>query len=342
MGFLVESPGFLTTVQDLGRYGYQAYGVSPAGAMDRRSPVIANLLAGNGENEGTLEIALGGVSLYFDEANTIAVCGADAPITIDGASAEAYCAIAVKKGQTLRLGIPSRGMRTYIAFSGGLKIKPVMNSLSTHTQSATGGFFGRRLERGDCIGFKRPCAALAHISARRADIESFSAQNELTNVRVVLGPQDRFFTAKGIKTFLSETYKVGGDSNRMGFRLLGPAIELKRGRDMITDGVVLGSIQVPPSGEPIIMMADRQTTGGYHKIAAIITEDMPLAAQCRPGMSIRFHAVTVEQAQALIRKRAALMNELTAALGEGAAALDGTYAVETNRGTFRVTIHAKC
>lgn len=339
MGFLVQAPGFLTTVQDMGRTGYQAYGVSPAGVMDRRSPTIANLLVGNDENEGVLEVTLGGVSLDFDEDNTVAVCGADAPITVDGVRREPYCAIAVKKGQTLSLGLAAKGMRVYIAFSGGLDIKPVMNSLSTHTQSATGGFMGRKLERGDAICFKRPCAALLNMSARRAQIETFHAQDEPTDIRVILGPQDKLFTAAGVSTFLGEAYKVSANSDRMGFRLIGSAVELRRRRDMITDGVVFGSIQVPPSGEPIIMMADRQTTGGYPKIATVISEDLPLAAQCRPGMAMRFCPVTIDEAQALIKKRAEQYGELKVRIAQsGSPAFTGTYIVDADGQAFRISI----
>lgn len=310
MGIRIQNPGVLTTVQDLGRLGYQAYGVSPAGALDCRSASLANILVGNEENEGTLEITLGGASMIFDQDNVIAVCGAPAPITVDGISAELGQAFTVHAGQTLSFQYAFRGMRTYIAFAGGLAIPMVMGSQSTHVKSGVGGFEGRMLRKGDVIGFRSPIPRLPRQEQRHTMLQSWPKAGETADIRILLGPQEDSFTLAGLKTFLQNTYEISVHSDRMGYRLLGEPIEQKNTGEGITDGVVFGSIQVPPSGLPIIMMADRQTTGGYSKIATVITEDLPLLAQCPPGTRLRFIQTTVEAAQRLCVERREKLNTL--------------------------------
>ena len=297
MGMLVVSGGPMTTVQDQGRIGYQQFGVSVSGVSDRRSFLIANHLVGNAENEAVLEAAMLGPSLLFEKATTIAITGGDLSPMIDGEAAGMYRAIPVAAGQTLSFGAPQTGFRCTIAFAGGLDIAPAMGSRSTFIKGALGGYNGRALAKGDRIGFRAPVACLPGFAARAMPQEDFSG-SEWT-VRVVLGPQESAFTAAGMEAFLHTPYTVTNELDRMGCRLSGEAIGHVDGGDIISDGISFGAVQVPTQGQPIIMMADRQTTGGYTKIANVITADFPRIAQLRPGMVVRFASVGIEEAQDL-------------------------------------------
>ena len=305
MGIKVLNPGILTTVQDLGRVGYQEFGVSVSGAMDPRALKIANILAGNEENEACLECTMMGPMLQFDEANVIAIGGGDLGASIDGKPVPPCSAVKVEAGQTLRFAGPKAGIRAYIAFAGGLDIPVVMGSRSTNMKAKIGGFKGRKLEKDDEIGFRAPVTELKNLEGRHFAPEVVP-QSEYT-VRVVLGPQDDMFTEAGISTFLGETYTVTPEFDRMGCRLEGKEIEHTGGGDIISDGISFGAIQVPGAGKPIIMLADRQTTGGYTKIANVITADFRILAQLKAGDKVHFEKVSVGAAQdALITERNAL------------------------------------
>ena len=304
MGIKVLNPGVLTTVQDLGRIGYQQFGVSVSGVMDPRAASIANILVDNEENEAVLECTMLGPQLLFDQANVIAITGGNLSPTIDGKPVDSYRALKVAAGQTLRFGAPKAGCRAYIAFAGGLDIPVVMGSRSTNMKAKIGGLNGRKLEKEDTIGFRDPKETIKNFDNRRMAPE-FVPRPEYT-VRVILGPQDDMFTDAGIKTFLSETYNVTQEFDRMGCRLDGPIIEHKNGGDIISDGIAFGAIQVPSAGKPIIMLADRQTTGGYTKIATVISADFRILAQLKAGDKIRFEKVSIAAAEeALIAQRAA-------------------------------------
>jgi len=298
MSITVLNPGLLTTVQDQGRVGYQQFGVSVSGVMDPRSAALANILAGNGQGEAVLECTMMGPWLRFDKANVIAVTGGDLGPTLDGKPIPNYQAVAVKAGQVLRFTAPKAGCRAFIAFAGGLDIPLTMGSRSTYMKAKIGGFQGRKLGKGDQIGFRAPVETLPRMADRvlRTD---FSPQ-PLYTLRVVLGPQDDAFTDAGIETFLRGTYTVTPEFDRMGCRLDGPVIQHKEGGDIISDGIAFGAIQVPSAGTPIIMLADRQTTGGYTKIAAVVTADFRILAQLKAGDKVKFSRVSVEYAQALL------------------------------------------
>lgn len=336
MGIQILTPGVFTTVQDLGRLGYQAYGVSPAGALDRRSAALANVLVGNPENEGLLEITLGGTAMLLDQDNVVAVCGAPIPFSLDGTPQAPYRAISIRAGQKLCFQYTVRGVRAYLAFAGGLDIPLVMGSRSTHVKSGVGGFRGRQLKAGDRIDFRRPCASLRGQELRRAAPEQFPMAGEHTEIRLLPGPQDDYFTAAGLDTLFHSDYQISADSDRMGYRLRGSCIERSITADCITDGVVFGSVQVPPSGQPIVMMADRQTTGGYPKIATVITEDLPVLAQCPPGTFIRFVPTTVERAQQLCLERREQLRQLRQRLDCSTGA--STYKVQVNGKTYFVAV----
>mgnify|MGYP000931999623 CR=1 FL=1 len=214
MSIQVITPGALTTVQDLGRIGYQAFGVPVSGAMDPRALRLANILCGNPENEAALECTLLGPALRFTADNVIGLTGGDLGATLDGQPLAPYGAYAVKSGQTLRFTAPKTGCRAYLAFHGGLDIPPVMGSRSTYLKAKLGGFCGRKLEKDDEIAFRAPTATIPNLDARRFTPEF--VKRDIYTLRVVLGPQDDAFTAEGLKTFLSEVYTVTPEFDRMG------------------------------------------------------------------------------------------------------------------------------
>ena len=307
MSITVLNPGLLTTVQDMGRVGYQQFGVSVSGVMDPRAAEIANILVENPGGEAVLECTMMGPQLQFDQATCIAITGGDLGPTLDGAPIANYRAIAVQAGQVLRFTAPKTGCRAFIAFAGGLDIPEVMGSRSTYMKAKIGGFQGRKLEKGDKIGFRAPKTDLRNLNSRYIAPEF--VPRPLYTVRVVLGPQDDMFTDQGVNTFLTETYTVTPEFDRMGCRLDGAAIQHKDTGDIISDGIAFGAIQVPSAGTPIIMLADRQTTGGYTKIANVITADFRILGQLKAGDKVRFEKVSIQQAQdALLTQRAALHN----------------------------------
>ena len=287
----------LTTVQDLGRNGYQSQGFSVAGVMDVRSFKIANLLLDNPENEAVLEFTLIGPTLQFTSDTIIAITGGDFQPTINGEPAPMYTALYMKRGDILKFGSARTGSRGYIAFSSYLDIPVVMGSRCTNLKSKIGGYKGRKLKDEDYIGFRIKRRYLPYFLSRKLDLDEFD-EEEVT-LRVVMGPQDDMFTKQGIHTLLSETYTVTSDFDRMGCRLEGPFIASKNGSDIISDGIAFGSIQVPAHGKPIVLLADRQTTGGYAKIATVATVDIPKLVQRKTDHKIRFKAITVEKAQKL-------------------------------------------
>ena len=305
MSITVLNPGLLTTVQDQGRIGYQQFGVSVSGVMDPRSASLANILVGNDEKEAVLECTMMGPHLQFNQANCIAITGGDLMPTLDGKPIPNYTAVKVEAGQVLKFTMPKTGCRAFIAFAGGLDIPEVMGSRSSYMKAKIGGVEGRKLAKDDVIGFRAPKAELKNMNFRSMASE-FVPRKEYT-VRVVLGPQDDYFTDAGIQTFLSEVYSVTAEFDRMGCRLEGAVIQHKDGGDIISDGIAFGAIQVPSSGKPIIMLGDRQTTGGYTKIANVISADFRILAQLKQGDKVRFEKVSVKAAQdALLTQRAAL------------------------------------
>ncbi|MDD6435883.1 MAG: biotin-dependent carboxyltransferase family protein [Clostridiales bacterium] len=297
MGIRILKGGMLTTVQDMGRTGYQSQGFSVAGVMDIKSFHIANLLLDNPENEAVLEFTLIGPTLEFTSETIIAITGGDFSPTINGEKAPMYTAIYMKKGDILKFGSARTGSRGYIAFSSYLKIPVVMGSRCTNMKSGIGGFKGRKLMDGDYINFRIKRRYLPFFLSRHLEPEDFD-QDKVT-LRVVMGPQDHRFSKQGIETFLNEEFTVTSQFDRMGCRLEGPFIAPKTTSDMISDGIAFGSIQVPSHGKPIILLADRQTTGGYAKIATVASVDIPKLVQRKTDHKIRFTAITVEEAQRL-------------------------------------------
>lgn len=305
MSIEVLHPGLLTTVQDLGRTGYQRFGVSVSGAVDPRSAAVANILAGNPDGEAVLECTVLGPQLRFDAPAVIAVTGADLGPALDGVPVENYRALRVQAGQTLRFTGPKCGCRAYLAVSGGLDVPEVMGSRSTYMKAKIGGWHGRKLEKGDVLPLRAPGTEPKALE-NRALAPEFRGRSEYT-LRVVMGPQDDAFTPGGVSAFLSGVYTVTPEFDRMGCRMEGPEIEHNGSADILSDGIAFGAVQVPDSGQPIVMLADRQTTGGYTKIANVISADFRILGQLKSGDRVRFEKVSLAAAQeALLAQRASL------------------------------------
>ena len=304
MGIVIRNPGIFTTVQDKGRYGYQRYGVPVSGAMDQHSYAIANALAGS-SGAAVLEAVIMGPEIEFTEDNVFAVAGADLSPCLNGRPIQNCRAVQAGKGDVLSFGGRKAGCRVYIAFAGGLDIPEIMGSRSSYEKAKLGGFGGRRLKAGDEIGFLCPDLSRAgcHLTPQTFDCG-------IRRLRVIPGPQDDCFTEAGMRTFLSSEYTVLPQSDRMGYRFDGPVIEHVKDGNIITDGISFGAVQIPSDGKPIIMMADRQTTGGYTKSANVISVDLPVLAQCMPGDKVVFEQVSVEQAQELYLEELAYLKRI--------------------------------
>ena len=304
----VVAPGLMTTLQDLGRPGYQHLGVPVSGALDPVCLRAANLLVGNPPGMGALEIAYQGPTLAVEaDSVRMAVAGGQAPIDILSPDGGGVRRLAVgesanlRRGQILKIGAPTGSAILYIAVEGGFDIAPVMGSQSTLTRGGIGGFEGRALRTGDVLPLR------LHTAAERE--EAMLPPLDLApppRIRVVLGPQDDHFTPAGLRTLLGSTYVVSRASDRMGMRLEGPTLEHSaKGANIISDGTAPGSIQVPGNGLPIVLLADRQTTGGYPKVATVISADLPALGRMTPGAKIAFASIDIETAESAGRQLAA-------------------------------------
>ena len=302
----VIKSGMLTTVQDLGRWGYQSRGVPVAGPMDPCSFRLSNALVGNGPGEAALEITLLGPELEFEDERVIAVSGADFEVTVDGRQTVVNAPFIVAAGSRLRFGARRRGARAYLAVRGGIAVPHVLGSRATHLISAMGGVHGRALKAGDLVPLGPPDRA--RLTAVALTEPPVQLPHRHASVRVLPGPQLDYFDVAALDVLRSAPYIVGSHSDRMGFRLEGPALKHARGADIISDATPLGVLQVPASGQPILLMADRQTAGGYPKLATVITADIPIAGQLGPGDTIAFVVCTAREAlAALIAQERALM-----------------------------------
>lgn len=295
----ILNPGLFTTIQDKGRWGYQKFGMSVAGVMDDFSTRIANMLVGNYEYEAVLETTLLGAEIIFNCDEVISITGSNMNPRLNGNPIPMWTSLFVKSGDKLSSSGAISGLRSYIAFSRGLDVPEIMGSKSTFTRGNLGGYEGRKLNAGDEINLGKKSLLKSGTYLPTQYVPIYSRNNI---IRVVLGPQDDYFDQKAIDTFLSSKYTITSEADRMGYRLDGPKINHIVGADIVSDGVVFGSIQVPGHGSPIIMMADRQTTGGYTKIATVITPDLCTLAQMSPGNTIDFELVTVEESHRIYKE----------------------------------------
>jgi biotin-dependent carboxylase-like uncharacterized protein len=309
---LVKACGPRSSLQDRGRTGFQRFGVSTSGGMDPLALCAANLLAGNEGSAAAIELMLLGGTFALEEGErSIAVAGAPCTVSLDGVPVAQGAACRIRAGQVLTVGPMQAGVYAYLAVEGSFDVPSQLGSRSLHQRARLGGFQGRALQPEDCL----PLGASTMSAMSRRKLPPVSLHHSQP-IRVVLGPQDDYFTAAGIRTFLSAEFCVTQEADRMGYRLAGPRIEHAAGFNIVSDGIVWGSIQVPGSGEPIVMMADRQTTGGYPKIATVISADLRVLAQRRPGDRVRFAALPVAEAQELARERARLIASLPAEIRE--------------------------
>ena len=300
----VQSPGLFTTVQDLGREGFGPLGVSPSGAADPISLRLGNRLVGNPESAAGLEMTLLGGTFLFREGGIAAVTGSDFGAALDGAPVPPWTSIQVRSGQRLALGPSRSGARCYLCVRGGIQVKLFLGSASTHILSGLGGLDGRALKKGDLLEIG---AASAEFTGRRAAPHEFKLLSTRKILRVTAGPQNGWFPESSRAAFYTGPYRVTEEANRMGLRLEGPAVDMPPGGQMITEGVSLGAIQVPAGGQPIILFAEQQTTGGYPKIANVISADLASLGQLRPRDEIRFEPVSLEAARSLLREQEELL-----------------------------------
>ena len=295
----VVEGGLFTSVQDLGRYGYQRYGVPVSGAMDPYSLRLANILLGNPEGAAALEITLVGPKLKFLANTTIALGGADLAPRLNGSPVPPWQSFRVAKGSLLTFDGPRSGVKSYLAVPGGIDVPVVMGSRSTYSQGSLGGHEGRSLKPGDRISVLRKDAG-SYPNSATIPRSLVPGREHDFRIRVVMGPQADAFTPEGIAVFFSSTYTVSQKSNRIGYRLQGPAVDHLKSADIISDGVTFGAVQITGDGLPVVLMADRGTTGGYTKIGAVISVDIGELAQTLPGDHITFQAVSVEEAHRLL------------------------------------------
>jgi antagonist of KipI len=306
MSVFVERAGFLSSVQDLGRIGFREFGVSSGGALDPFGLRVANLLVGNDEGAAGLEITLGGLQLRFENERVVAWCGGDFDVRIGSRVLPAGHAGAVSAGEKLKIGAPKTGCRSWLSISGGIDVEPVLGSRSTDLRAGFGGFEGRSLRDGDVLPLDRwagsPTPATG-ISSWTAPHDWVSAAKPKPILRFIRGVDWNRFNASTLQLLTSEAFAVSPDSDRMGVRLEGPALERVDKSDLISEAVAPGTIQVPPSGNPILLLGDCQTIGGYPKMAHVITVDFSVAAQLRAGDHVRFSEVSLADAHRLLLER---------------------------------------
>lgn len=306
----VEKPGVLTTVQDLGRPNAIVAGVQAGGAMDRFAHSAANLLVGNEPGLATLECTLRGPTLIAEQACLIAITGADLDARVNGAPAPTWTSLLLGPGDRLTFAGRRQGARMYIAVAGGFEADRWLGSLSTNLMAGRGGMHGRPLRAGDQLTLAEEARKPA-VSGRRVPEQLRPAYGDHT-LHAVAGPHLKRLDSESRDVLFQAAYKVSGDSDRMGYRLEGPRLALT-GEELLSFGLVAGAVQVPPSGQPILLMADHQTAGGYPVVATVVSASLPIAAQLLPGDELRLEAITIERAQNMRRALAAALETIRSA-----------------------------
>jgi biotin-dependent carboxylase-like uncharacterized protein len=301
---LVQTPGLLTTVQDLGREGFGPMGVSPSGAADAISLRVGNRLVGNPQGAAALEMTLLGGSFVFPEGSVLALTGSDFGATLDGGPVPPWTSVEARGGQTLRVGPTRSGARCYLCVQGGIDVPPFLGSASTHLLSGLGGHEGRALRKGDVLKIGKANGTYRKRTVAAKALKELSPRKIL---RVTPGPQSDWFPESSQNIFYASTYGVTEGSNRMGLRLEGTPVPEGSGGKMITEGVSIGAVQVPSGGLPIILFVEQQTTGGYAKIANVISADLGSLGQLRPRDEIRFEPVDWEMARPLLSRQEKLI-----------------------------------
>lgn len=302
---LVESAGLQTTVQDLGRPGFGPEGVSASGAADPVALRLGNLLVENQPGVAGLELTLVGGSFVFPDGAVIALTGADLGATVNGRPLEMWASHTLEPGTKLMFGATRNFARGYLAIAGGIQVDPFLGSASTHVLSGLGGFEGRALRKGDRLRIGK---ASKKVRRRRITLAALYAFKPRKVLRVTEGPQADWFSEAAKQVFYRDVFRVSEESDRVGLRLEGTALDGSPAREMITEGVSLGAVQVTPSGQPIILFVEQQTTGGYPKIANIIAADLHRIGQLRPRAEIRFQRTSLAVARSLWIEQERLLN----------------------------------
>jgi antagonist of KipI len=310
VGVEIISSGALSSIQDLGRLGYQEFGIAPSGACDLVSMMLANQLVSNEDEEAVIEMTLYGGAFRFLQPVYVAITGADMSPVKNKKPVPMYETILMQRDDVLEFGFAKGGCRTYLSFSGGILLPPVMGSKSTNLNCKLGGLCGRELRAFDQLNLQPleqelPIFHMKKVYPNRAlPFCKFSHSSPRSiPIRLVLGPQAEYFTEKGIQTLLNSTYKINLDSNRMACKLEGEPVERIRNTDILSDGIALGSVQISSNGLPMIMLQDRQTIGGYAKVATVISSDIPILAQLIPGDLVHFMIVTRTEALKVLKKQ---------------------------------------
>ncbi|MBU1206007.1 MAG: biotin-dependent carboxyltransferase family protein [Proteobacteria bacterium] len=298
-GFKVSNPGVFTTIQDLGRPGYMKYGIPASGAADRFSAQVANLLVGNPPGAALLEVTLFRLELLALNELIIAVTGGNLSPNLNGKSLPMWQALALREGDRVAFRARKEGFRAYLAIQGGFSMREFLGSRSVFVR----GLMGNVLQTGEILEIANPVPPYIPFNKNLQEmIPIFANKNEL---RVILGPQDDRFTPNGIETFLTSAYRVSSQSDRMGYRLEGSKIEHLKGADIISEPIARGAIQVPGDGLPILLLWDAQVSGGYTKIANVISADLDRLAQIMPGENLQFKSVTLQEAHEALREERA-------------------------------------
>lgn len=296
MAFLIKEPGLLSTIQDSGRFGYQSTGISPAGALDYKSAILANQLVNNDPNDSVIELTLTGLSFEVTKNTTIAATGATMTIQVNGVEYPIGRPIPLTKGDFVEFGRATNGLRTYLAVAGGFLLKEVLGSYSTHIRTHMGGYKGRPLEKGDTLHYN----GSNNENYFKVSMETLN-QSDPT-IRIIPGPNYEDLTDESKKSLVEKPYTITRSNDRMGIRLEGETLETKDGvHDILSEPTQLGNIQIPKNGQPIILLNDRQTSGGYKRMASIAKVDLPKLVQLNPDEKIRFEMISLKEAIQLYR-----------------------------------------
>jgi len=346
--FEVVSPGFLTTVQDSGRFGYRSIGMPVTGALDQYSYKVSSLLVGNDESAACLEITLLGPTLKVHGSAIIALTGAVFQATLNEQPLPQWQAVEVKENDIITISEAKVGARGYLAVAGGFDVPMVMGSRSTYIRGKIGGFQGRPLQSGDKLEIGSPSKEPSQYVGKLIPMEYvptyvINADNDIITLRVIMGPQDDYFSKKGVQNFLNSTYIITADSDRMGYRLEGERIEhiRKNHTQIISDGIPLSAVQIPGDGMPISMLADGQTTGGYPKIATVCSADLPLLAQGKPGNKVQFVAISMEEAVYLLKEQEDKLCKLRLVLSPNTSASAKHFRVAVDKRDFDVWVEER-
>lgn len=317
MSILFQTNSVLTTVQDLGRNGFRRFGVNPTGAMDKQAAILCNLLLGNSENTGVLEMHFPAPAILFEENALIAIGGADFAAEIDNQKIENWRTVFVEKNSTLRFTARKTGARAYLAIKNGFQIEPWLGSQSTNLTARAGGFAGRALRANDRLFFAAQTPIVKPRFNRRIAPDLIGFYSDFPTVRVVVNRDFDGLTVESYRLFQTASFTVGADSNRMGFRLRGEPLELdnaaERSTERLSAAVNFGTIQLLPDKQLIVLMADHQTTGGYPRLGDVAAVDLPIFAQLSGGDRVYFQIISLAAAEELYLERETKLNRLRTA-----------------------------